>query len=172
MIVSDYTFPISGNNRQSSSDREPLLPPNGNSCVLLCRYCTSAVRIMIEVLRTRDPRTGDPRTRGLGTRRPKVLRLCCTRAVSRSKDTTIQPVSTNSTANLHAQTHGYALYIVMKHTEGTACNAISNYPLISLILRAVYCQSCKARLAHTMHMNFDPALKTSTQVTFSCMSVL
>ena len=49
MIVSDYTFPILGNNRQSSSDREPLLPPNGNSCVLLCKYCTSAVRIMIEV---------------------------------------------------------------------------------------------------------------------------
>ena len=55
---------------------------------------------------------------------------------------------------LRTQTHIYVLYMqVIMHTEGLTCNrlqtmTISNYALTSLIF-IVYCQSYKARLAHT-----------------------
>ena len=55
---------------------------------------------------------------------------------------------------LRTQTHVYVFYMVIMYTEGLTCNrlqtmTISNYALNYLILRVVYCQSCKARLAHT-----------------------
>ena len=53
----------------------------------------------------------------------------------------------NSTGNLlQAQTHGYVLYVVTIHYEGIIHNC---YSLTCLMLRVIYCQSCKARLAHT-----------------------
>ena len=69
---------------------------------------------------------------------------------------------------LQAKTHSYVLYIIIMHTEGVAYNSdISNYTLTSFILRVVYCQSRKGRLAHTkgeivllvktiMHVTVDP----------------
>ena len=64
--------------------------------------------------------------------------------------------------------HSYVLYMVALHTEGIIYSR-QHYFLTSLILRVVYCQFCKARLAHTqskrdnMHLTFDPW--TSVQIT-------
>ena len=89
---------------------------------------------------TRDPRTGDPRTRGPGTQGPGFLRavLDCS-----SSNTTMQAISANATC----LTHNYVLYVVAMHTEGVIYSR-QRYSLTSLILRVVYCQFCKARLAH------------------------
>ena len=87
-----------------------------------------------------DPRTGDPRTRGPGTQGPRFLRavLDCS-----SSNTTMQAISANATC----LTHNYVLYVVAMHTEGVIYSR-QRYSLTSLILRVVYCQFCKARLAH------------------------
>ena len=63
-------------------------------------------------------------------------------------------------------THNYVLYVVAMHTEGVIYSR-QHYSLTSLILRVVYCQFCKARLAHRhdtqseksgddLHLTFDP----------------
>ena len=44
-------------------------------------------------------------------------------------------------------THNYVLYVVAMHTKGVIYSR-QCYSLTSLILRVVYCQFCKARLAH------------------------
>ena len=44
-------------------------------------------------------------------------------------------------------THNYVMYVVAMHTEGVIYSR-QRYSLTSLILRVVYCQVCKARLAH------------------------
>ena len=102
---------------------------------------------------TRDPRTGDPRTRGPGTQGPKDPRTRgpgtqgprFLRAVldCSSSNTTMQAISANATC----LTHNYVLYVVAMHTEGVIYSR-QRYSLTSLILRVVYCQFCKARLAH------------------------
>ena len=102
---------------------------------------------------TRDPRTGDPRTRGPGTQGPKDPRTRGAgtqgprflRAVldCSSSNTTMQAISANATC----LTHNYVLYVVAMHTEGVIYSR-QRYSLTSLILRVVYCQFCKARLAH------------------------
>ena len=81
---------------------------------------------------TRDPRTGDPRTWG----------LCCTVAVKYNYPG-IRAVSASATC----LTHNYVLYVVTRHTEGVIYSR-QCYSLTSFILRVVYCQFCKARLAH------------------------
>ena len=82
----------------------------------------------------------DPRTRGPGTQGPRFLRavLDCS-----SSNTTMQAISANATC----LTHNYVLYVVAMHTEGVIYSR-QRYSLTSLILRVVYCQFCKARLAH------------------------
>ena len=87
-----------------------------------------------------DPRTGDPGTRGPGTQGPRFLRavLDCS-----SSNTTVQAISANATC----LTHNDVLYVVAMHTEGVIYSR-QRYYLTFLILRVVYCQFCKARLAH------------------------
>ena len=89
---------------------------------------------------TRDRGPKDPRTRGPGTQGPRFLRavLDCS-----SSNTTMQAISANATC----LTHNYVLYVVAMHTEGVIYSR-QRYSLTSLILRVVYCQFCKARLAH------------------------
>ena len=92
---------------------------------------------------TRGPGTQgpeDPRTQGPGTQGPRFLRavLDCSRS-----NTTMQAISANATC----LTHNYVLYVVAMHTEGVI-NSRQRYSLTSLILRVVYCQFYKARLAH------------------------
>ena len=82
-----------------------------------------------------------PGTRGPGTQGPRFLRavLHCT-----SLNTTIRAIS----ASAMCLTHNYVgLYVVAMHTEGVLYSR-HRYSLTSLILRVVYCQFCKARLAH------------------------
>ena len=87
---------------------------------------------------TRGPGTQgpeDPRTRG-----PRFLRAVLDYS---SPNTTMQAISANATC----LTHNYVLYMVAMHTEGIIYSR-QRYSLTSLILRVVYCQFCKARLAH------------------------
>ena len=74
----------------------------------------------------------------------------------------MQAISANATC----LTHNYVLYMVAMHTEGVIYSR-QRYSLTSLILRVVYCQFCKARLAHRhdtqseksgddLHLTFDP----------------
>ena len=83
---------------------------------------------------------GDTINTGPGTQGPRFLRavLDCS-----SSNTTVQAISANATC----LTHNYVLYVVAMHTEGVIYSR-QRYSLTSLILRVVYCQFCKARLAH------------------------
>ena len=89
-----------------------------------------------------DPRTEDPRTRGPKDQGPEDIITEGCFALQQLPIAKIQLYS-QSRPMLQAQTHGHVLFIV---TEGVTLtnNAISNYPLSSLMLRVVYCQSCKA----------------------------
>ena len=83
------------------------------------------------------------RTRGLGTQGPGTLSLVlhCSRYSG----------LINSMSNLlQAQTND-VLHIVTMHSEGLLI--ADCYSPISLILRVVYCQSCKARLVNTKQEN-------------------
>ena len=79
-------------------------------------------------------------TRGPGTQGPRFLRavLDCS-----SSNTTMQAISGNAAC----LTHNYVLYVVAMNTESVIYSR-QRYSLTSLILRVVYCQFCKARLAH------------------------
>ena len=107
-----------------------------------------------------------PGTRGPGTQGPRFLRavLDCS-----SSNTTMQAISANATC----LTHNY-VYVVAMHTEGVIYSR-QRYSLTSLILRVVYCQFCKARLAHRQdtqservwrlsHLTFDPWITVLTSL--------
>ena len=82
----------------------------------------------------------------------------------------MQAISANATC----LTHNYVLYVVAMHTEGVIYSR-QRYSLTSLILRVVYCQFCKARLAHTqresrddLHLTFDPWTLCSYACSLAC----